>query len=776
LTGTATTLYRYDALDNLICAVQTGTANPSFSSCAASPASWRPRSFVYDSLSRLTSATNPESGTISYTYDANGNVQSKTAPEPNATSGSPTVTTTYTYDALNRLTQKSYSGMTAATVQYAYDGNALSGCTTTPPPLPPSGSYYQVGRRTAMCDGSGAVSWAYDKMGRMGAESRTIGSVAGLQTQYNYNLDGSVNWIQYPSRRTVNYTYSGAARALSAIDSSTANYVTAARYTAPGQLSAAANGASILTANSYNNRLQPVTLAAVAGSQLLFSLNYDFHWGTGDNGNVYNIVNNRPNDSFRSQHFTYDSLNRIQQAWNSGGSNGWGESYTTDIWGNLTNIGGISSSCQTSETLNAFPASPANQLAGNTYDIAGNLIGTGQYAYDAENRISTTASGYTYTYDGDGQRVQKSNGSTGTLYWTGNNGEVLAESDLSGNFTEYIYFNGQRVARRDSSGNPHYYFSDHLGSHDVVANASGGCEQDIDFYPYGGQVNDYCPTQVPQHYKFTGKERDAETQLDYFGARHYGSNMGRFMGVDPVWVKADRIVDPQRLNLYAYTRNNPLKFIDPFGEELQIGNCGSNMTVSQCANIVQQGLTKQDRSHTSVVKGDGSNGCSKGAYCLAVDANYKSSSGDFQRLQWVANKSDIATIQFKGANDTVSSFSFVGVPLASQTKSMAAFSYEPTMNKNTGFMGLTLEPIRGPLDSVELFAPMSLDDKTHIIVANGPGSGMSMDDIIGTIHHEIAHIYLSDFGRTRHGDHGYGNVDQITGDAQNEAVRNSQQK
>jgi hypothetical protein len=57
----------------------------------------------------------------------------------------------------------------------------------------------------------------------------------------------------------------------------------------------------------------------------------------------------------------------------------------------------------------------------------------------------TSAAGVTYTYDGDGRRVKKDNG---TLYWYGPDGEVLLEADLSGNLLdEYIFFNGQRVAR-----------------------------------------------------------------------------------------------------------------------------------------------------------------------------------------------------------------------------------------------------------------------------------------------------------------------------------------
>jgi RHS repeat-associated protein len=372
----------------------------------------------------------------------------------------------------------------------------------------------------------------------------TAGITPPNPTVYNYNLDGSVNWIQYPSGRTIGYTYSGAARALSATDGTT-NYVSAARYTPPGQLAAATNGGGILTANSYNNRLQPITLAAVAGSQLLFSLNYDFHWGTADNGSVYHIVNNRnPN---RGQHFSYDSLNRITQAWSDGNksTNGtpgsdWGEAYSLDLWGNLTNIGAISNqngNCRDNyEILNAGAATNQNQLPGYVYDIAGNMLGSGgvvEYAYDAENRIST-AGASTYAYDGDGQRVEK-NGTNALLYWTGAGGEVLSESNLTGAFTaDYIFFNGQRIARNDAAVGVRYYFSDHLGSTSVITDAGGNVQQESYYYPYGGEMP--VTPGDSNHYKFTGKERDAETGNDYFGARYYGSNMGRWMSPD--WADA----------------------------------------------------------------------------------------------------------------------------------------------------------------------------------------------------------------------------------------------
>ncbi|MGE5735894.1 MAG: hypothetical protein ACM34E_12450 [Acidobacteriota bacterium] len=108
-----------------------------------------------------------------------------------------------------------------------------------------------------------------------------------------------------------------------------------------------------------------------------------------------------------------------------------------------------------------------NRLTGYSYDAAGNLTSDGlhSYTYNPENRISQVDGAWTYTYDGDGKRVKRANGSTGTLYWTGIGSDAVSESDLASNVAEqYVYFNGQRVARVDRpSGTVHYYFSDHWG-------------------------------------------------------------------------------------------------------------------------------------------------------------------------------------------------------------------------------------------------------------------------------------------------------------------------
>jgi RHS repeat-associated protein len=138
---------------------------------------------------------------------------------------------------------------------------------------------------------------------------------------------------------------------------------------------------------------------------------------------------------------------------------------------------------------------------------------------------------------------------------------VVAESDLAGTLkSEYVFFDGERVARKDFPGNTvAYYFSDHLKTASVITNASGTITSESDYYPWGGELQ--FVNNDSNDYKFTGKKRDAETGLDYFGARYYSNGLGRWGSADwsatPVPVPYADFVDPQSLNLYAYTRNLP---------------------------------------------------------------------------------------------------------------------------------------------------------------------------------------------------------------------------
>src|SRR5207245_4636598 len=107
--GTVRTQYTYDILNNLTKVDESGT---SFSND-------RIRMFTYDSLSRLTSVSNPEASAINYTYEGDGNLATKV-------NGRGT-TITYSYDALNRLTSRSYNDGTTPTDNFVYDACPTGG-------------------------------------------------------------------------------------------------------------------------------------------------------------------------------------------------------------------------------------------------------------------------------------------------------------------------------------------------------------------------------------------------------------------------------------------------------------------------------------------------------------------------------------------------------------------------------------------------------------------------------------------------------------------------
>jgi RHS repeat-associated protein len=77
------------------------------------------------------------------------------------------------------------------------------------------------------------------------------------------------------------------------------------------------------------------------------------------------------------------------------------------------------------------------------------------------------------------------------------------------------------------------------------------------------------------HFKYAGQELDAETGLYHMGARYYSPGMGRFTSPDPLYIEMHRLSDPQRLNLYAYGRNNPTTFSDPTGLDIALGCKGA---------------------------------------------------------------------------------------------------------------------------------------------------------------------------------------------------------
>jgi RHS repeat-associated protein len=422
------------------------------------------------------------------------------------------------------------------------------------------------------------------------SEQRTIAGKTNSMS-YTYNGDGTVSSVTYPSSRTITYGETSAQRITSAKDlTNNIQYAVTASYAPVGALNTVIYGPAtgftgISTNASYNSRLEPTAISASSSAGTAQSLSFNYSLPTGNDGTlagVQNVVT-----SGLSESFTYDSLNRILSAATTAtsGAGCWGQSFGTsgapppgppdDRWSNLTEINVTQCSAG---SLSVTASSSTNQLSitgvSGPYDASGNMVkdGTYTYAFDAENHL-LTASGmsggpWSYVYDGHGLRVEKTNGSTGTLYWRDISGNTIAETDLTGSTTnaayrEYVFFAGQRIASRDSATptpNVYYYYADQVGSTITITTANGTPCYQATFTPYGQEMA--TQTTCSSNYKFTGYERDAETGLDYAFARYYNSRLARFMSADPLGGDSG---DPQSLNRYAYVGNGPTSSTDPTG-------------------------------------------------------------------------------------------------------------------------------------------------------------------------------------------------------------------
>lgn len=540
------TLYTWDTLGNLTQVTQNGDGSQ--------PA--RIRTFAYDSLGRLLTSTNPESGKITYQYNNDGMMISKTDARGITINYSPSDAP---IDALHRVLKKTYSNGDPA-VTFTYD-QGVNG----------------IGHLTSEAVGALSNSYSFDALGRVVSQTdclpsgcRTITVPAG-----GYNLASELNSLLYPDTRNVTSTFNTAGQ-LTGVKlaqfngtAESVNYYTVPQTTLPatwgyfptGAMNRGNYGNGLLETTGYNNRLQIGSIADVKGAATLLNKSYGYYDSAGrNNGNVLTITDSL--NAAKNQAFTYDALNRLLTA--SESDSAFNVTYNIDPWGNMKESG-------TSNFVQTFDSN--NRMSGWSYDAAGNLLNDSahSYTYDAEGRIKTVdGTGATYAYGPDGQRVRKDT-SSGSVEYVYFGSQMIAEfNPATGAWTDYIFAGGKRIAK-DSSSNAtgaQYYQSDHLGSTRIMTDPSGTKISDCAYAPFGEQVA-CSPDNLSNRYRFTGKERDSETGMDYFGARYYASSMGRFLSADwsggPATVPYAHLENPQTLNLYAYVDNNPVNGIDPNG-------------------------------------------------------------------------------------------------------------------------------------------------------------------------------------------------------------------
>jgi RHS repeat-associated protein len=235
-----------------------------------------------------------------------------------------------------------------------------------------------------------------------------------------------------------------------------------------------------------------------------------------------------------------------------------------------------------------------------TYDAAGNVTNDGSHAYtfDAENRIicvgvtsngnCITSASTVYVYNAAGDRVRKTTGGVSVDYLYDLVGHIITEVSSSGAWNRGEVFSGGHHIATYSSGTTYFIHADWLDTERMRTNTSGVSVETCTNLPFGDGQSCTGTDVSPLH--FTGKQRDAETNLDDFGARYFNSGMARWVTPDwsarPAGTPYVDIGLPQSLNLYAYVGNNPITHTDPDGHVCFGANCRGEAIQSIPSNTV----------------------------------------------------------------------------------------------------------------------------------------------------------------------------------------------
>ncbi len=214
-----------------------------------------------------------------------------------------------------------------------------------------------------------------------------------------------------------------------------------------------------------------------------------------------------------------------------------------------------------------------------SYDNNGNLVsdahtGIAFAIYDISNKpvsvYLTNGNVIQYAYDADGNRMEKQVGSTYNFYINGKDGaaEAVSLAPYHDNILYNVLAGSENIAQvswtytggAGGSFAYYYYLKDHLGDIKMTLASNGGVVGYNDYYPFGLTMAGRSEaSSADPRYQFTSKERDAESGLDYFGARYYDSWRGQWLSVDPMTeIHGD-------YSPYAYVYNNPISLIDPYG-------------------------------------------------------------------------------------------------------------------------------------------------------------------------------------------------------------------
>jgi RHS repeat-associated protein len=131
-----------------------------------------------------------------------------------------------------------------------------------------------------------------------------------------------------------------------------------------------------------------------------------------------------------------------------------------------------------------------------------------------------------------------------------------------------------------------YIHPDHLGSTNVVTDENDNVVQTMDYYPYGA-TRISVSTSTKEKRQFIGQFTDDST-LSYLNSRYYNGSQGQFLSEDPLFLLTpaqQNLKDPQSLNSYSYSEDNPITKSDPSGKYYQVAVSGTGEGLSGSAAV-----------------------------------------------------------------------------------------------------------------------------------------------------------------------------------------------
>ena len=304
-------------------------------------------------------------------------------------------------------------------------------------------------------------------------------------------------------------------------------------------------------------------------------------YGSYYNGNI-SSMNWTANGSSHSYAFTYDDVNRMQNA--THGTGAYTEKVTGyDKNGNITGLQRYGNGLidNLTYTYNGNRLTKVEDATGNTAGFKNGASQANEYTYDANGNLTKDSNkgiaSITYNSLNLPKKITYSDGSSVT-YLYGADGKKYRTVHVIGGVTtttEYIgnlvYINNTpqkmltEVGYMDLTNNAYYYYlKDHQGNNRVVINSSGTVQEVNHYYPFGSTF----ATSNVQPYKYNGKELDTKAGLNWYdyGARHYDAALGRWHVVDPL---AEKMYG---WGPYGYCLNNPIKLVDIDGKYPEPGD------------------------------------------------------------------------------------------------------------------------------------------------------------------------------------------------------------